>query len=193
MRSGSSGELTPGKPITVRDGYVIQVFFYPTLDGEEHRLVGIIEKGPPPGDPRFTAICLNEQLHPATNNKPGDIEFKSAKGDPIRMRFHLNKDKTDPGYLPDTIWKRAAEDSIWIGGPYPSSNAIVQPGEKDWPTCLSKDSLKVDGSNLEFDFQNCGDAGAGDAYYVYTVRMDRQKADGSYVNYEIDPQIINHR
>ena len=105
--------------LTINDGYVVKIFSLKPGVHSSLKIVGIIEKGPESDAeiPRFTAICRNGVSHPSTSGKPGEIEFQSAPGDKINIRFHLNKIPNDPGNLKHTSWKATGENSIWMVGP----------------------------------------------------------------------------
>ena len=159
----------------------------------DHRILGIIERGPEADVeiPRITAICLNEVPHPSTSGNQGEIEFNSGKADTISMRFHLNKNKGDPGYLRYTNWKTSGNDSIWMVGPFAPNVTHDPPGPKDWPSCLLPKTVKLNGAKISFDFSGCVNPGSGDAQYEYALHMDQTSGNAS-VDVGIDPMIINH-
>jgi hypothetical protein len=185
--------FTPGPSVTVRDNYVIKVFSFKD-DSQEHRVVGVIEKGPETDveTARITAICRDETLQPPHSANPGDIEFNGSLGDKVHIRFRLNKKVGDPGHLERHSWKRVGNDSVWMAGPFLPGAVQNYPNKKDWPTCLKPKRVKANGDNLSFDFDSCLTSGKVDLTYIYVLHLDRKKDDGTLEDVVIDPQIINH-
>jgi hypothetical protein len=188
--------LARAPDIKIRDDYVINVFFF---DGDPvvKNVVAILEKGPEADEetPHITTICLNKTPHPPTTNKEGDIEFTAKLGENANIRFHLNKKAADAVHLERNRWKKNAQDSVAMLGPFKDGVTLVHPQPSQYPGCFDPTLVTVSGNNnedLSFDFDHCLTSSKENVTYVYALYLDRRKHTGSWDTYEIDPQIINH-
>jgi hypothetical protein len=184
--------FTPGPPIKVREGYVIDVFYF---NDDTGALVGILEKGPESVETaHIKTICLNKKLHNPPSGVEGEIEITAHFGEPLNIRFHLNK-KAGTGYLGRTSWKVPPRDSVGMTGPYKKGQAQDLPTSGVYPSCLDPKLVNVTGKHkedLSFDFDNCLAPSTDDVIYVYDLYLQRKKDDGTEETYSVDPQIINH-